>query len=134
MFFRLFLIFAAVPVIEIYLLIQVGRVIGPLPTVLVLLAVSAVGTWLVRMQGFRIVRSVQSELAAGRLPAQELFDGLLVFVGGLLLMTPGFFTDFVGLFFLIPFTRTLIKGSLRRWMEKRLAKGGTIVVTGFRRH
>jgi len=134
MFFRLFLIFAAIPVIEIYLLIQVGRVIGPLPTVLVLLAISAAGAWLVRAQGFYIAKRVRSELAAGHLPAEELVDGLLVLVGGLLLMTPGFFTDFIGIFFLIPFTRFLIKRSLRKWLEKRLAKGGAIVVTGFRRH
>lgn len=134
MFFRLFLIFAAIPVIEIYLLIQVGRVIGPLPTVLVLLAISAAGAWLVRAQGFYIARRIRSELAAGHLPAEELFDSFLVLVGGLLLMTPGFFTDFIGLFFLIPFTRFLIKRSLRRWLDKRLAKKGAIVVTGFRRH
>ncbi len=123
MLVRLFILFAVVPVIELYLLIKVGRVIGALPTVALVLGISLGGAWLVRHQGFEIARRVQAELAQGRLPAAELLDGALVLVGGVLLLTPGFFTDFLGLFFLIPFTRAVIKRLLGRWLQRRLGRG-----------
>ncbi len=123
MLFRLFILFAVVPVIEVYLLIKVGSLIGAVPTVALLLAISMVGAWLVRHQGFEIMRRIQSELAQGRLPAAELLDGAMVLVGGVLLLTPGFFTDFLGLFFLIPFTRALIKQLVRFWLQRRLDRG-----------
>ncbi|MBI1921659.1 MAG: FxsA family protein [Geobacter sp.] len=128
MLFRLFLLFSVVPVIEIYLLIRVGRLIGPLPTVASLLAISFAGAWLVRHQGFRILRRISDELAAGRLPAAQLLDGALVLAGGILLLTPGFFTDIVGLIFLIPLTRAAIKRYLGRWLQGKLSRGEFIVI------
>ncbi|GFO55993.1 membrane protein FxsA [Geomonas sp. Red276] len=128
MFLRLILLFTIIPVIEIYLLIKIGSLIGGFPTVALLLAISLVGAWLVRHQGFRILAEIQRELAQGRLPASQLMDGALVLVGGVLLMTPGFFTDFLGIFFLVPVTRSLIKMWVGLWLQKRLMKGGTIVV------
>jgi len=128
---RLFLLFAVIPVIEIYLLLKIGSLIGALPTVALLLAVSLTGAWLVRQQGFEILRRIQAELSQGRLPAAELLDGAMVLVGGVLLMTPGFFTDFLGLFFLIPVTRILIKQVVARWIQGRL-KNGVITIRGFR--
>ncbi len=130
MLIRLFLLFAVVPVIEVYLLIKVGSLIGAVPTVALLLAISMAGAWLVRHQGFEIMRCIQSELAQGRLPAAEHLDGAMVLVGGVLLLTPGFFTDFLGLFFLIPFTRAIIKQFVGLWLQRRLA-GGTITIRRF---
>jgi UPF0716 protein FxsA len=127
MLLRLFLIFAIVPVIEVWLLITVGRVIGPLPTVAILLAISLAGAWLARSQGFRVIVAIRDELAAGRLPAAHLFDGALILAGGILLLTPGFFTDFIGLYFLIPVTRTLLKRWLRNWLERRLRQGSFVI-------
>jgi len=131
MMVRLFLLFAVVPVIEVYLLIKVGRLVGPLSTVAILLLISLVGAWLVRHQGFQILRRIQDELALGRLPAAELVDGALVLVGGVLLLTPGFFTDFLGLFFLIPASRAVLKRFLGLWLQSRLVDGKTIVVRRF---
>ena len=122
MLLRLFLIFAIVPLIEVWLLIKIGRVIGPLPTVAILLAVSMTGAWLARSQGFRTIVAIRDELAAGRLPAAHFLDGALILAGGILLLTPGFFTDFIGLFFLIPATRTLLKIWLRSWLEQKLLR------------
>lgn len=99
MLLRLFVVFTIVPVIEIWLLIQVGHVIGPLPTVAVLLAISMIGAWLARSQGFRTIVAIRDELAMGRLPAAHFMNGALILAGGILLLTPGFFTDFIGLFF-----------------------------------
>lgn len=123
MLLRLFLVFTLVPVIEIWLLIQVGRVIGPLPTVATLLVISLVGAWLARSQGFRTIVAIRDELAMGRLPAAHFLDGALILAGGILLLTPGFFSDVVGLFFLVPVTRTWLKGWLGAWLERRLRQG-----------
>ena len=130
MLIRLFILFAVVPVVEVYLLIKVGSLIGAVPTVALLLAISMVGAWLVRHQGFELMRRIQNELAQGRLPAAELLDGAMVLVGGVLLLTPGFFTDFLGLFFLIPFTRAVIKQFGRLWLQRRLSRG-TITIRRF---
>ncbi|AAR34135.1 FxsA family protein [Geobacter sulfurreducens] len=127
MLLRLFLIFSVVPIIELYLLIRVGKLIGALPTVALLLVVSLAGAWLVRSQGFVILRRIQDELAMGRLPAAGLLDGALVLLGGLLLLTPGFFSDVVGLFFIIPPTRAVIKQFLGLWLQNRLARGQFVI-------
>jgi UPF0716 protein FxsA len=127
MFFKLFLLFLIVPVVEIYLIIKVGSVIGGLATVVSLLCISLLGAYLVRNQGVRIVMQIREELSRGRLPAAQLLDGALVFIGSVLLMTPGFFTDFVGIFFLIPATRRVIKMWLGLWLQSRLSKGGFLV-------
>ena len=124
---RLFILFTVVPVIEIYLIIKTGQVIGPLPTVFLLLAISAAGAWLVRSQGFQVLRVIQSELAQGRLPAAQLLDGAMVLVGGVLLLTPGFFTDLLAIFFLVPFTRAFIKRLIGSWLQQRLARGSLII-------
>ncbi len=130
MFFRLFLIFLIVPVIEIYLIIKVGQVIGGVATVSVLLAMSLLGAWLIRHQGGRVLGQIREELALGRLPAAQLLDGALIFIGGVLLTTPGFFTDFLGIFFLIPASRRVIKMWLGLWLQAKIARGGFVV----RRH
>jgi len=128
MFLRLFLIFATVPIIEIWLLIKTGRVIGALPTVAILLAISMTGAWLARSQGFKIIGAIRDELAAGRMPAAHFLDGALILTGGILLLTPGFFTDFIGLFFLIPATRTILKRWLRSWLEQKLLRSEVLII------
>lgn len=127
MLFRLFLIFSIIPIIEIWLLIKVGRVIGPLSTVAILLVISMVGAWLARSQGFRIIAAIRDELAAGRVPAAHILDGAFILAGGILLLTPGFFTDFIGLFFLIPFSRMVLKRWLKIWLERRFSQGGIVI-------
>jgi UPF0716 protein FxsA len=127
MLLRLFLIFTIVPIIEVWLLIKIGRVIGPLPTVAILLAISLAGAWLARSQGFRVIVSIREELAAGRLPSAHILDGAFILAGGILLLTPGFFTDFIGLFFLIPATRKLLKLWLRKWLEQKLLQGSFVI-------
>jgi len=127
MLFRLFLLFSVIPLIEIWIIIKVGRVLGALPTIGLLLAISLAGAWLARSQGLRTLVAIRDEMAAGRVPAASLLDGAMILAGGILLLTPGFFTDFLGIFFLVPATRNLLK----RWLRKRLERGlsrGTITV------
>ena len=127
MLLRLFLLFAVVPVIEVWLLIKVGRVIGPLPTVTILLAISLAGAWLARSQGFRVIAAIRDELSAGRLPAAHILDGAFILAGGILLLTPGFFTDLVGLVLLFPPSRRVLKRWLGIWLENRLRQGSFVV-------
>ncbi len=101
-------LFLAVPVIELYLLIQVGGVIGVLPTILLVLFTAVLGASLVRQQGFATWQRLQANLSQGIMPAYELIEGLLLLLGGLLLLTPGFFTDILGFACLIPSLRQKI--------------------------
>jgi UPF0716 protein FxsA len=108
----------AVPVLEIYVLIQVGTQLGVLETVLLLLLVSVAGAWLMKREGRRVWRSLREALDAGRMPNRELLDGVLVLAGGALLLLPGFVSDVVGLLLVLPFTRPLARG-LVAWLAAR---------------
>jgi UPF0716 protein FxsA len=101
--------FVVLPLVELYVLIQVGHVIGVLPTIGLLLAVSFLGAWLVKREGAKTWRAFRQALAEGRVPARETFDGALVIVGGALLLAPGFVTDVVGAFCVLPVTRGLVR-------------------------
>ena len=114
--------FVVVPLAEVYLLVQLGQVIGPWWTILVLVAAGVLGSLLVRREGSRAWRALQAALSSHRMPATELADGALVLVGGTLLLTPGFLTDAVGLFCILPFTRPLARRALARVITRRLAR------------
>ena len=100
-----------VPLVELYVLIQVGQVIGALWTVAVLVLVSVLGAWLLRREGARTWRAFREATAGGRLPAREVTDGALVLFGGALLLTPGFVTDVAGLLLVLPPTRAVLRRS-----------------------
>ncbi|NRQ39028.1 FxsA family protein [Nonomuraea sp. NN258] len=117
----LFLAFLVVPVLEIWLLIQVGSVIGGVPTVALLIADSLLGAWIVRREGRRAWRALQEALQSGRMPDRELADGGLILVGGALLLTPGFFTDLFGFLCVLPFTRPMMR-RLGAWFFERRVK------------
>ena len=127
MLLKFFLLFTIIPVLEIYLIIKMGSFLGIIPTILLLLAISSAGAWLVRHQGFAILGRIQSELAGGRVPGGALLEGALVLAGGILLLTPGFFTDFLGLFFLIPQTRQMIGRLAVQWLQRQLMNGKIVV-------
>ena len=114
------LLFVVVPVLEIYLLIQAGQVIGVWWTVLLLIATGILGSYLVKLEGGRAWRSLREALNQGRMPARELADGALILVGGTLLLTPGFVTDIAGLFCILPFTRPLARRALTGVVAKRI--------------
>ena len=113
-------LFVGVPVLEIYLIVQLGQAVGPWWTILLLLADGALGSWLVKREGSRAWRALQDALGSGRMPAKELADGGLVLVGGTLLIAPGFVTDVVGLFCILPFTRPLARRVLAGVIGRRL--------------
>jgi UPF0716 protein FxsA len=116
----LFLIFLVVPIAELAVILQVGQLIGPWYTILLLLAVSAAGAWLVKREGLGVVRRFRRQLDAGALPGKELADGVLILFAGALLLTPGFLTDCVGLLLLLPPVRAVIRASVLRRFAGRV--------------
>jgi UPF0716 protein FxsA len=127
----LVVIFILVPIAELYVIIKVGEAIGLVPTLVLLLADAILGSMLLRHQGRAAWIRFNRALAEGRLPHKEVFDGVLVIMGGALLITPGFLTDILGLILLIPPTRALVRAMASRFVKGRLAIGGGGAVLSF---
>ncbi len=117
------LLFVVLPVVEIYLLIQVGQVIGPWWTVLLLIADGVLGAWLMKREGSRAWAALRDALDQRKMPARELADAGLILVGGTLLLTPGFLSDVVGFFFVLPFTRPVARVALTRFLTRKFLSG-----------
>jgi UPF0716 protein FxsA len=115
----LVLLFIVMPIAEIYVIIQVGQAIGALWTILLLIADSIIGARLLTWQGRSAWRRFQEAVAAGRTPHNEVLDGVLIVIGGALLLTPGFITDALGLWLLLPPTRALVRRAVVRSLRRR---------------
>ncbi len=127
---RLILLFTLVPLVELFLLIKIGTIIGALPTVLIVVGTGVLGAYLARQQGFQVWSRIQREMELGMFPAEDLLDGLLIFGAGVVLLTPGVITDVLGILILVPVTRHYI----REWIKQRLQRmmdRGTINFNGF---
>jgi UPF0716 protein FxsA len=120
----LVILFIVVPIAELYVIIQVGEAIGVLPTLALLLADALLGSLLLRHQGRGAWRRFNAALAERRFPGKEVADGLLIVIGGTLLLAPGFLTDIVGVFLLIPPTRAIARSVLRRFTIGRFTVVG----------
>lgn len=116
--------FVLVPLVEIFVLIQVGQVIGAWWTILLLIADSVLGTWLIRREGGRAFAALRSALNSGQMPAKELADGALILIGGTLMLSPGFVTDLLGILLILPFTRPLARRALTGVVTRRLVGAG----------
>jgi UPF0716 protein FxsA len=103
-----FLVVLIIPFAEIYLLLQVGSVIGAFPTIFLVVLTAVLGAWLLRQQGFATFQRFQASLAQGAIPAYEMIEGPIILVGGALLLTPGFITDMLGFACLVPQIRKKI--------------------------
>jgi UPF0716 protein FxsA len=120
-----------VPLIEIYVIVQVGQAIGAWWTILLLVVESALGAWLVKREGKRAWRALRKALETGKMPSRELADAALLLIGGTLLLTPGFVTDVFGFFFVLPFTRGLARKALTAFVTNRLMLSIGTPVNGF---
>lgn len=123
----LLLAFLVVPIVELYVFVQVADAIGFLPTLAWIVAVSLVGAWMVKREGIGALRRANERMAAGEVPTDELANGVMILLGGALLLTPGFFTDALGLVLVLPPTRAVLRGPVKR----RFLAAGPVVV---RRH
>ena len=120
--------FIVVPLVEIYVIIQVGQVIGPWWTILLLIADSLLGSWLVKREGGRAWRALRTALAEGRMPHRELADGMLILVGGAFILSPGFVLDAVGILCILPLTRPIGRRILSGLISRKLV--GVSFMTG----
>jgi UPF0716 protein FxsA len=120
----LVLLFIVVPILELYVIIQVGQLIGVWPTLALLLADALLGSMLLKHQGRGAWRRFNEALSAGRFPGKEVADGVLIVIGGTLLLAPGFLTDIAGLLLLIPPTRAIARGVLKRFTVGRFTVVG----------
>jgi UPF0716 protein FxsA len=117
-------LFIVIPIVELYVIIQIGSLIGVWPTIALLLADAVLGSMLLRHQGRGAWRRFNAALSEGRFPGKEVADGLLIAIGGTLLLTPGFVTDIVGAIFLIPPTRALVRRLMRGYVGRRFVVMG----------
>jgi len=121
----LLVLFLTIPLVEIYLLIKVGGIIGALPTVFMVVFTAVLGAWLLRIQGFATLNRVKHTLAQGGIPAIEMLEGVVLLVSGALLLTPGFFTDAIGFLCLVPsLRRAMIRWMLGRFLTPLSGFGG----------
>ena len=120
--FLLVALFIGLPILEIYVIIQVGQVIGAWWTILLLIADSIFGSWLVKHEGRRAWEALTTTIQSGRMPARELADGALILVGGTLMISPGFVTDILGILLILPFTRPVARRILTRVVSRRFVQ------------
>ncbi|OQY50474.1 MAG: membrane protein FxsA [Desulfobacteraceae bacterium 4572_89] len=130
MLLRLFLCFTLIPVIELYLLIKVGTIIGGFNTILLVILTGFAGAWLARMEGMNTMLKVRMNLQQGLMPAEDLMDALIILIAGLVLITPGLMTDVFGLLLLWPVTRNRFKRFLRKKFDEMQSRGN-INITRF---
>ncbi len=124
MFFtKILILFVIVPVTELYILIEVGKKIGSLSTIGIIILTGIIGAYLVKSQGFMILRKIQNDLNEEIMPGDSLIQGAIILAGGILLLTPGFVTDIVGFIFLIPVSRNIVKKYLLKWLQGKIKEG-----------
>jgi UPF0716 protein FxsA len=119
----LFILFVAVPIIELYVLVQVASVIGALPAIALVLLLSFAGVWVAKREGISVARRVQDQLQRGEVPTTDLVNGLLILAAGLLMVFPGYVTAIAGLLLLFPPTRALVRPLVARRLRARIDTG-----------
>jgi UPF0716 protein FxsA len=118
MLLKLVLAFTLIPIAEIYFLIKLGGAIGAINTILVVIITALTGAYLARLEGLKTMIQIRGHLEQGLMPTEEMFDALLIFIAGIVLMTPGFLTDIAGLLVLIPKSRKHIKA----WIKSKVSQ------------
>ncbi|MFV9629541.1 MAG: FxsA family protein [Methanosarcinales archaeon] len=125
----LLILFIVLPFVELYILIELGSSIGTLPTLGIVVLTGIAGAALAKHQGLSVLRRIQTEMSFGQMPEDVIFDGVLVLIGAVLLITPGILTDTTGFLLLIPVTRKIFKKYLKVWLNKRIKSGQMVYYT-----
>ena len=116
MFFKLFLAFTTIPLVEIYLLIHIGSVFGVFTSIALVFFTGLLGAYLARIQGIKTLFKIQESIKEGRMPSGELLEALLIVAAGIVLLTPGFLTDTIGFLLLLPNIREIVKS----WVQSKI--------------
>lgn len=127
MLFKLAVLFIVVPIIEIALLLQLGQWIDTLPTIALILVTGVVGASLAKAQGARVLATIKERLSRGELPTDDLVDGLLVLIAGVVLVAPGLLTDLTGILLLVPWSRAFVRRRLTAYFARKMAEGKWVV-------
>jgi len=127
-FTKLLALFIIFPLLELYVILEVGSVFGALPTILLVVLTAVAGAFFTKLEGLRTLRRIQQQLMLGQMPTEELIDSVLICIAGVLLLTPGFLTDTFGFWILIPGTRQLFKRWLRSRFDQYLSKRTTEMI------
>ncbi len=122
MFLKLLLLFIITPIVEMALLIELGKRIGTGPTIGIIVLTGIVGASLAKSQGLRILRNIKQSINEGEIPHNHLIEGLLILIGGALLITPGILTDATGFVLVIPWTRRLVRERLKKYFSGKIAR------------
>lgn len=126
---RVFIFFLIViPAMEIGILLLSGKTIGAIPTVLLIILTGILGAWLAKKQGIETIRKAQEQMQYAQIPSEAILDGLCILIGGLLLLTPGFITDIVGIFLLLPISRNKIKPLLLTTIRKMIDRNKVTII------
>lgn len=120
MFFRLLILFITVPLIELALFLTVGERIGLPATLAIVILTGLLGAWLTKTQGLRVLQRYRQSMAEGRLPHEEVIEGLLILIAGAVLLTPGFLTDAIGFLLLTPPVRAVVIRQLKQSLKNRI--------------
>jgi UPF0716 protein FxsA len=120
----LFVVFVVAPLVELYVIVQVAQSIGVLNTIAALIIISFIGAWVVRAAGVSVLVRIQRQLAAGRMPTNELVDGGILLFAGAMMIAPGFISDVLGLLLVFPPTRAIVRRLVLRSYRARLDRGG----------
>ncbi len=123
----LFMLFVGMPMLELYLLVRLSGMLGFGTALLIVVGTGMLGAWLARQQGLQVVTGIQQELAAGRMPAGRMLDGVLILLAGAVLITPGLITDIIGFALLLPPVRALVRTWLGVKLEQKLRDGSAQV-------
>jgi len=127
MLIKLFLLFTLVPLLELWILIKLGGLIGTLPAILIVASTGFVGVLLAKSQGLNVLNRMKQDIQQGILPGNKLIDGVFILLGGAFLITPGLLTDLFGLSLLVPLTREWLKSAARHYMQ-RILDSGTVYI------
>ncbi len=129
MFLRLFLLFTLIPLVELYLLLKIGSIIGAVNTILLVVVTGVLGAYLAQLEGLRTLEKIRLLTARGEIPGDPLIDAMLILVAGFVLITPGVLTDLLGFLMLIPATRAAFRKWVKERMESRFSASHTTVIT-----
>ncbi|MFC1809661.1 FxsA family protein [Candidatus Omnitrophota bacterium] len=119
-------LFIGVPLIELIILMKMGAYIGIINTLILIVGTGIIGAYLAKLQGLIVIQKLQQEFNEGHMPADQLFDGVIILCSGIVLLTPGLITDICGFLGLIPVTRNLFKQWVKRKIQEKMDRGGTI--------
>ena len=129
MFLRLFLLFTCIPLVELFLLLQIGSIIGAVNTILLVIITGVLGAYLAQQEGIRTLERIRSLMARGEMPGEPLIDALLILVAGFVLITPGILTDLLGFLMLVPATRAPIRRWIKGQLERKFSASNAAVYT-----